>query len=76
MINKINKERQRSMNTTKYFYTKFKAMKVFSVNLLQIAYCIFVAEIMTSYISTNVRVWKLKISKIQERKLCPKISEP
>jgi hypothetical protein len=31
---------------TNHFHTMFKALKLFSLNLLKIAYCIFVAKIM------------------------------
>jgi hypothetical protein len=46
---------------TNHFYKKFKVLKLFSVNLLLISYCIFVAKIIRTYISTNVWVLKLSI---------------
>jgi hypothetical protein len=39
---------------TNHFHTMFKALKLFSLNLLKIAYFIFVAKIMATYISTKV----------------------
>jgi hypothetical protein len=39
---------------TYHFHTMFKALKLFSLNLLKIAYCIFVAKIIATYISTKV----------------------
>jgi hypothetical protein len=39
---------------TNHFHTMFKALKLFSLNLLKIVYFIFVAKIMATYISTKV----------------------
>jgi hypothetical protein len=56
-----------------HFHTMFKALKLFSLYLLKIAYCIFVAKIMATYISTKVCVsksfqhsGKISLSKIIE----------
>jgi hypothetical protein len=55
------------------FHTMFKALKLFSLNLLKIAYCIFVAKIMVKSMSAETESskffqhsGKISLSKIIE----------